>query len=193
MFAIPEDLPLDLAPLAWMIGRWQGWGMLATPQGEEDRPLLQDVHAEVVGERLRMVTSLYYSTGTPDPMWDAGEGLDGLERGEIVGQETTYWGVLPAPEVSISFGEEEAEISRELQVTGADMQGLAYLWVGMSMGPRIRLVSDVVAREEGAPEVGKMARMYGLVGGEMFWTADNTVGDEDPVVLLSGRLQRVNE
>lgn len=195
MFEIPEDLPLSVAPLAWLLGRWQGWGMLATPGDEEDRVVLQDVVAEIIGDHVRMVTTIYHAhaDGGVDPLWDAVQGLDAITADELLREETSYWRVLPAPDFSFSFGDEEAEVSRDLVVTGSDTDGLAYLWVGMAMGPRIRLVSDVVAREEDAPDVGSLGRMYGLVSGELFWTSENTIGDADPVVQYSGRLQRVEK
>ena len=31
MFEIPSDLPLRLSALAWLLGRWQGWGTIAAP------------------------------------------------------------------------------------------------------------------------------------------------------------------
>lgn len=167
--------------------------MLQTPEDEEDRVILQDVSAEVVGNQMRMVTTIYEGGGEVDPLWDATQGLDAITPGEMLREETSYWRVLPAPDFSFSFGDEEAEVSRELMVTGSDTDGLAYLWVGVTMGPRIRLASDVVAREEGAPEVGQLGRMYGLVGGELFWTSENTIGEDDPVVQYSGRLRRAQK
>lgn len=37
MFEIPVDLPLKLSSLAWLLGRWQGWGTIAAP-GSADTP-----------------------------------------------------------------------------------------------------------------------------------------------------------
>lgn len=36
MFEIPENLPLRLGPLAWLIGSWQGWGTLVGQAGGAD-------------------------------------------------------------------------------------------------------------------------------------------------------------
>lgn len=189
MFEIPEDLPLQLTPLAWVLGRWQGWGTLA---GEEsDEVVVQEIAAERVNEQMRLTTRLYTGTVKGDMDWQmsAAAGLDLIEPGELLREETTYWKVA----TPLSVVPPEGEEPRELQVSGSDTQGLATLWVGVAMGPRIRLSSDVIAREAGAPEMTTMHRMFGLVGGELFWTAESVEGEEEPKVELSGRLQRVEE
>lgn len=189
MFEIPENLPLTLAPLAWVMGAWQGWGTRVTPEGEPDELILQDIHADIVGEHMRMVTTLYHATSETevDPTLDAAGGLDLITAGELWREETSYWrlatplAVVPAEDGS----------PRELQATSSDTAGLGVLWVGAAMGPRLRLVSDVIARDASAVELEGMTRMFGLVAGELMWTSETTVGEEDPKLELSGRLRRV--
>lgn len=189
MFEIPENLPLSLAPLAWVLGRWQGWGMYGTSEGEEDQVILQDIAADIVGEQMRLVITLYYGTvqGELDPTLNAAGGLNVIEPGDFLREETSYWR-LATP---LAVVPTETDEPRELQVTSSDTQGLGVLWVGAAMGPRITLVSDVLARDASAPQAGNLHRMFGLVGGELFWTSEVTVDGEDPVVEISGRLQRV--
>lgn len=191
MFEIPEDLPLELAPLAWLLGRWQGWGMLASELDGEDQVIVQEAAAEVVGKHVRMVTSFYraQTDESMEPTWNAAQGLDVVEVGDLFRQETTYWKTgFAAPEGDRDPG----EAPRELYVTQADTQGLASLWVGVALGPRIRLVSDVIAREPDSPPAANGTRMYGLVGSELFWTVERSLGeDAEPTVEISGRLERV--
>ncbi len=188
MFEIPEDLPLQLAPLAWVLGRWQGWGTLAGD--ETDEVILQDINAEMVGEQMRVTTRIYGGTVEADMDWQmsAAAGLDVIAPGELLQEETSYWKVVTPLAVLPPEGEEP----RELQVSSADTRGLASLWIGVALGPRIRLTSDVIARNADAPQMTTMHRMFGLVGGELFWTAETIEGDEEPKVELSGRLRRAS-
>ncbi len=190
MFEIPENLPLQLAPLAWVLGRWQGWGTLATPEGEEDQIILQDIRAEALDDQMRLTVRLYEGAagGKIDWQMNAQEGLSLIAAGDLIREETSYWKVT----TPLAALPPEGEEPRELQVTSADTQGLAALWVGVAMGPRIRLASDVIARDADAPQAQAMNRMFGLVGGELFWTAETTTGSEDPQVELSGRLRRAD-
>lgn len=189
MFEIPENLPLTLAPLAWVMGSWQGWGTRVTPEGEPDELVVQDIRADIVGDHMRMVTSLYHGSSTEevDPTLNAAGGLDLITPGDLWREETTYWrlatplAVVPAEDGS----------PRELQATSSDTSGMAVLWVGVAMGPRLRLVSDVIARDASAVEMENITRMFGLVGGELMWTSEVTIGEEDPALEISGRLQRV--
>lgn len=200
MFEIPEDLPRDLAPLAWVLGRWQGWGMLTRPEDEEDQPLIQEVRADIVGTQMRMVTSLFLAQprGDLDPTASASAGLDVLEAGELFREETSYWR-LATPLAQVPS---DGDSPRELQVTSSTTDGFGVCWVGAAMGPRITLASDVIARDASAPAVNYLHRMFGLVGGELFWTSE--LMEEKPAdaaeaeaaefqVEVSGRLQRVEK
>ena len=61
---IPADLPALVAPVAWMLGTWEGWGMHANPApGQEasaeapaDSPVIEEIRGDVVGEQMRLVT-----------------------------------------------------------------------------------------------------------------------------------------
>ncbi|WRS30418.1 heme-binding beta-barrel domain-containing protein [Actinomycetaceae bacterium MB13-C1-2] len=203
MFEIPENLPLQLAPLAWLVGTWQGWGTLVGEgevpplDGEEprdepvapDAPILQHIEADVLGDQLRMKVSFYagHVAEEVDPLWTAAEGMDHIIAGELLWEETLYWSV-PSPLATLAGGEDP----RELRVTAADSRGYAVLWSGVGMGPRIRLDSDAIVLAPGVEQVDHMSRMFGLVGGELMWASDNKVGDEDFETKFTGRLQRAS-
>ena len=46
MFSIPENLPLEIAPLAWMLGPWKGWGMLSIDEGD-DQPIYEEAEGTI--------------------------------------------------------------------------------------------------------------------------------------------------
>ncbi len=216
MFEIPENLPLRLGPLAWMLGEWQGWGTLITPaspalalslgeteDGEVqletdvaepktvDSPIIQQLSAEVLGDQMALKVTFFAAVPKTavDPMWSAGEGLDNLEAGDVLWEETQYWSVTSPLAVVPSGGEEP----RELRVTSASSRGYATLFAGVAIGPRIRLDSDAIAYEPFADPVNYISRMFGLVGGELMWASDNKLGDADFETEFTGRLQRVEK
>ncbi len=189
MFEIPENLPLRLGPLAWLLGRWQGWGTLVGADEEDVQPIIQEITAEVVGERVAMAATFYAGNLSEDmdPTWDAASGLDKIEAGEVLWQETLYWSVTSPLALVPSAGEEP----REIRVNSADSRGNSILWAGVAMGPRIRLDSDAIALAPEATPVDHISRMMGLVGGELMWASENMVEGEDFATEFTGRLQRV--
>lgn len=194
MFTIPEDLPIELAPVAWMLGTWRGWGMHSRPDDTPDQPVLEEVRAEIVGTQLQVVTSIYSASsrgGELDPLLDAFEGIAALQQGDLLCEETLYVQLVPGSGAVPAMGEVE---TREFTATSATTTGLAVLWAGVSMGPRVRMITDAIARQPHADEVEEMTRMYGLVGGELMWTQERFVaGDTEPTVEFSGRLARAQE
>lgn len=194
MFTIPEDLPMELAPMAWMLGTWRGWGMHTLGEDTPDQPILEEIRAEVVGTQMLLITSIYQAQprqGELDPMWDAFNGIAALEQGDLLMEETLYIRVMPGSGAIPAVGEVE---TREFTASGATTSGLAVLWAGVSMGPRVRMISDAIARDAQADLVEEMTRMYGLVGGELMWTQERYLsGDQEPSVQFSGRLARAEE
>ena len=62
------------------------------------------------------------------------------------------------------------------------------------MGPRVRMVSEAIARVEGSERVVHYGRMFGLVAGELMWTQERTLeGADEAVVEFSGRLMRAEQ
>lgn len=197
---IPEDLPLDLAPLAWMLGRWEGWGMM-TPDSEDadapDVPAIEDITCAILGTQMRMVTRVHaaalvdeFAQDGPDPVWDAARGLAAMRRGEVLWEETAYLRVLPSTGELPPPGE---YLPREITGTSATTTGLGALWAGVAVGPRVQLVSDAVARAAHALPVEHMGRMYGLVAGELLWTQERALAGREASVELTGRLRRAGE
>lgn len=203
MFEIPENLPLRLAPLAWLIGSWQGWGTLVCKaevgEGDAevnhlttDEPILQQIQADILGDQLRTRTSFFagHVAEKIDPTWTATQGLDHIIAGDLLWEETVYWTVT-SPLALVPADEEP----RELRLTSADSRGRAILWAGVAMGPRVRLDSDAIARAPEADPVDHISRMFGLVGGELMWASENMIDGGEFETEFTGRLQRasVNE
>lgn len=191
MMVIPADLPPLVAPVAWMLGTWRGWGTRVADGA--DAPVVEEVRGDVVGDQMRLVTRVYEGTADRDvdPTWDAASGLSAIARGPLLVEETLYVSVAPSDAPLPPPGQHNP---RAFTASGATTGGHASAWDGMSMGPRVRMVSEAIARVEGSERVVHYGRMFGLVAGELMWTQERTLeGADEAVVEFSGRLMRAEQ
>ena len=160
---LSADLPSELVPLAWLIGRWEGAGVLGYPTIESIN-FGQEIEFSHVGKPF-----LTYTSQT----WLLAE--DGT-RVRPLAAEAGYW--RPRPE-------------GQLEVTLAHPTGVVEIWVGTAGGGKIELQTDVVARTESAKEYTAGHRLYGLVDGDLFWAFDMAAMGLPLQSHASGRLKRV--
>jgi len=125
----------DLAPLAFLLGRWQGAGIGGYPTIESFR-FGQEIVFSQNGKAF-----LAYTSRT----WRLDE--DG-RPGEPLGTESGYWRPRPG-------GQVEAML--------AHPTGIVEIYLGEVSGTRIEMATDVVARTATAKEVTAGRRLYGLV------------------------------
>ena len=197
---IPADLPARVAPVAWMLGTWEGWGMHANPAapGQDrpaedapaDAPVVEEIRGDVVGEQMRLVTRVYAGEASApiDPTWDAAQGLAAIQKGDLISEETLYVTVAPSDAPLPPPGQYN---SREFTATSASTEGHSAVWDGVSVGPRVQMVSDAIALGADATRLTHLGRMFGLVAGELMWTQERTLDGEDEAdVEISGRLHR---
>lgn len=179
----PSDLPMESADSS---------SSSSESDGEDEvtmLPVLQDLTAVIIGEQMRMTIRVFEGrlNGEFDPLWDAAEGLNRIEAGDLISEETTYWSV-DTPLAVVPAGPDEP---RELRIVGSSTRGFATLWAGVAMGPRVQMASDAVARAPRADALDYFSRMFGLVGGELMWASDSMVSGEEYSTEITGRLQRV--
>jgi len=197
---LPADLPADLVPLAWLIGVWEGTGVL-------------DYHADgndYSGEFAHRVS--FSHDGGPylnyaATAWIPGEG-DAASVPLVA--ETGYWrlartataadpgpALLPptaqAPQRTASDVEElrSAEGGFPLEVALAHSDGVMELYLGEANGPRIDIATDAVVRTAGAKNYAAATRMYGLVDGHLLWAWDIAALGAPLRSHASARLARV--
>ncbi len=173
-FTVPEGLAPEMYPLAWLVGRWQGEGVVVYPTIPEAR-----VRQEVVVDHDGGPYLSWAST-----LWLAGPGPDD-EVGPVWATETGYWRLPP------DTPEDLPPQQRVVELLLADPAGHLSLYAGTLAGPRIDLASDLIARTPDAAEVRAATRMYGLVQGDLMWAWDIAAFGEPLQSYASAQLQRV--
>jgi hypothetical protein len=160
---ITPDLPPELVPLAWLIGRWEGAGVGGYPTIDSFQ-FGQEVTFGHVGKPF-----LAYSSRS----WILDDDGNKLRPGAA---ETGYW--RPQPDGT-------------LEVTMAHPTGFAELWIGHVDGAKVEISTDVVVRTATAKEYTAGHRLYGLVEGELMWAYDMAAMGQPLQAHLSARLKRV--
>lgn len=149
-----EALPVELAHLSWLIGRWGGIG-------EGGYPTVEPFRYEQVVE--------FASDGRPfleyrSISWIVDEDNNRVRRAAT---ESGYWRPRPDNGVELLLahptGFVEAWVGR-VEVTG--------IHDARVIGARIELSTDAVVRTESAKEVTAGQRLYGLVQGRLLSTYD---------------------
>lgn len=199
MFDLPTDLPAELVPLSWLIGVWEGTGVIDYHAGE----------THYKGEFTHRVSFshdggafLNYSATA----WLAGEGDE--EAVPLVA-EVGFWrlaipatdaeagpGLLPPVEKAAPRTTEEIEQLRnadgwfDIEVSLVHSDGVSELYLGQVKGPRIDIATDAVVRTAGAKDYAAASRMYGLVDGHLLWAWDIAALGEGLASHASARLAR---
>ncbi|OZB84142.1 MAG: FABP family protein [Microbacterium sp. 14-71-5] len=188
MLDLPSDLPADIVPLSWLLGVWEGTGVIdyevPGPDGDDDAHCYRGEFAHRVsfshdggpflnyaatatftpedGEPVALVAETgFWRLARPADAQDAGPGL--LPPREARTAERTVDDVeaLRRPEGGFAI---------EVSIVHSD--GMLELYLGRIDGPRIDIATDAVVRAEGAKEYGAATRMYGLVDGHLLWAWD---------------------
>jgi hypothetical protein len=194
-FTLPEGLAPEMYPLAWLVGRWHGEGVVGYP-GIEETAFTQDVVIDHDGGPYLSYTSTIRLVEAPDDasaLADA-DGTPAQEPaaepvadGAVWATEQGYWRVPPdRPE---GLGSELHPVELLL----ADPSGHVAVYVGATGNGRIDLVSDLIARTATGAEVTAGKRLYGLVQGELMWAHDLAAFGHELQSYASARLSRVAE
>lgn len=198
MIEIPTDLPADLVPLSWLIGVWEGTGVI---DYEADGRTFSGEFAHRVSFSHDGGDFLNYTAHA----WL----LDGEDRRPLV-SETGYWRVarpatdadpgpalLPATAEAPRRAADDVEALRTdeggfpLEVSLAHADGILELYLGQVRGPRIDLATDAVVRTAGAKPYGSATRLYGLVDDHLLWAWDIAAFGRELSSHASARLARV--
>lgn len=198
-FVLPEGLAPEVYPLAWLVGRWRGEGVVGYP-GVEETAFTQDVAFDHDGgpyltytSTIRLVVAPHDAAalegapeggGDPDAAPPPSEPVDDAP---VWSTESGYWRV--PPQRPQGLGDEQHPV----EVLIADPSGHVAVYVGAVGNGRIDLVSDVIARTETGADVTAAKRLYGLVNGELMWAHDLAAFGEPMQSYASARLARVED
>ena len=198
MIELPTDLPAELVPLSWLIGVWEGTGVLDYTIGEEHKQLEfgQRVSFSQDGQPyLNYSSTSWVLDDEPTPL-AAETGYWRLSRKLIEGDSGP--GMLPG-EGARPFGTAQAVETLRASHGGFDIDvaiihpdGVSELYVGQVNGPRIDLATDAVVRTAGAKEYSAATRLYGLVENHLLWAWDIAALGQELRTHASARLAKVD-
>ena len=199
MFVLPEDLPLELTPFAFLVGKWEGTGVISFKAEGSDTAVerefsqriefAHDGHnvltyissAQLIGEeQIKLPSELgYWRLARPAEDADHGPGL-------LIGEG----------EPSLKSHEDLEKLRNEhdgfdIQVTTLHPGGAAELYNGFIKGARIDLASYAGVAFEGAKTYRHSTRMYGLVENALLWVWEIAMPGSDLRPHASARLERV--
>jgi hypothetical protein len=195
-FAFPEGLAPEVYPLAWLVGRWRGEGVIKYP-GIDEAVAVQDVVFDHDGgPYLRYESTLRLvevpATVPADGEWPpvpeeapSGTAPAGPVDGPVWSTETGYWRISPdRPD-----GLHDDQASLEVLLT--DPAGRMTLYLGAVGNGRVDLASDFVARTSTAAEVSASKRLYGLVEGQLLWVWELAAFGQPLQSYVSAKLTRL--
>ncbi|HEV7742224.1 MAG TPA: FABP family protein [Pseudolysinimonas sp.] len=202
MFDFDAGLPAEIVPLSWLLGIWEGSGVLSYKVGE-------DVRDAEFGMRVA-----FTHDGAPHVQYTCTTWLLDAEGDSTsttpLYSEIGYWrlsrplgdgdqgpGMLPRTADPVYTTAEAVETLRnprggfDLEVTIVQPGGVSEVYLGEVNGPRVDLATDAVMRTSGAKEYAAATRLYGLVEDHLLWAWDIAALGQDLRTHSSGRLARV--
>jgi len=203
MFDIDASLPAEVIPLSWLLGVWEGTGVIAYKIGDA-------VREHEFRQRIA-----FTQDGGPHVQYACSAWLadaDGADLGvRPLFSELGYWrlsrpfgpadpgpGMLPGLGDPVFTTADAVETLRnaagsfDIEVSILQPGGVSELYLGTVDGPRIDLGTDAVVRSATAKEYAAATRLYGLVDDHLLWAWDIAALGQDLRTHASGRLARVD-
>ena len=162
-FELDPDLPRELAPLAWLIGRWEGAGVVGYPT----------IESANFGQEI-----VVSNDGRPFLEWQSRSWLLDEQGRQVrpLATELGFW--RPAPDGEV-----------ELLLTHPT--GIVELYYGRTEPAKIELRTDGVLRSPRAKEYAAGQRLYGLVDSDLMWVMDMSAMGQPMTSHVSAQLKRV--
>ena len=193
MFVLPEGLPIELTPLSFLIGKWEGSGVIVANETE------YEFHQRIEFSHDGQGSLTYVSTVSLDD-----------EAKTQLPSELGYWRIARpreafdhGPALIPGVGETTIKTHEDLEryrneTKGFDLEvstlhpgGVAELYTGYVKQAQIHLASAHGVAFEGAKTYRHSTRIYGLVEGALLWAWDIALLGGELKSHASARLERV--
>ena len=165
MFELDVDLPVRLRPMAWLIGRWEGAGVVGYPT-------IESVH---FGQEI-----VCSHDGRGFLEWHSHTWLLDAENGQQVRPLATELGF---------WRPDEGGTEVELLLTHPT--GVVEMYYGTMEPAKIQIQTDSVVRSPSAKEYNSGSRLYGLVESQLMWVMDMAAVGQPLQSHVSAQLKRV--
>jgi len=162
VFEIPDNLHPDCAPIAWLLGTWQG-------NGHGDYPTID---AFEFGQEL-----VFTHDGRPFFHY--------FSRSWIVDADGNK-----VRDAALETGFLRARPGGQLEMLLTHPTGFAEVWYGEADSAKFELVTDAVVRTSTAKDYAGGKRLYGYVEGDLLWAYDMAAMGQPLQPHLWARLQR---
>lgn len=198
MIEIPTDLPAELVPLSWLIGAWEGTGVLDYRAGEERTQCEFGQRVTFTAEQgpvLAYTSSAWVADDSTTPL-PSEVGYWRLDRPLTAGDPGP--GLLLPTEPAPYTTADAVETLRgshggfDISAVIAHPDGVVEQYCGQVVGPRISLATDAVMRSPGTRDYSAATRVYGLVEGHLLWAWDIAALGYDLRTHASARLAKVS-
>jgi hypothetical protein len=195
LFVLPEGLPLELTPLAFLVGKWSGSGVISyqakTNKIEQDfNQTIEFSYDEQPFLGYVAKTSLPDGTALPTEVgfWRLSKSPETADHGP---------GLLPGTGEKKITTREQLETLRnatggfDIEASMLHPSGISELYIGQTKDARVDLSTDAVMRSTSAKEYIAATRMFGLVEGDLLWAWDIAALGNPLASHASARLERV--
>ena len=195
MLVVPEGLPLELTPFAFLVGKWSGSGVISYTQGAEksEQEFTQTVEFSFDDQSvLGYVAKSKLSDGTPLPtevgFWRLAKAAESSDHGP---------GLLPGIGTKSITTHEQLETLRnkdggfDIEASILHPSGISELYIGQIKGARVDIATDAVLRSQSSKDYRAATRMFGLVEGALLWVWDIAALGNPMASHASARLERI--
>ena len=201
MFVLPEGLPFELTPFAFLLGTWEGTGVISYKYrvDDADEPLKYEFNQKVT----------FAHDGTNYLTYQSTAKLLGDDEA-VLPSELGYWriarpfaasdhgpGLLPGAGASAIQSHDDLEEYRnkdggfDIEASIIHPSGISEHYLGQVKQGRIDLATGVgSSRPVNSPEYSGATRMYGLVDGALLWAWDIAALGNPLTSHASARLER---
>jgi hypothetical protein len=195
LFVLPEGLPLELTPFAFLVGKWSGSGLISyqTKTSKIEQQFNQTIEFSHDDQPfLSYVAKTQLADGTSLPteigFWRLAKSPEGSDSGP---------GLLPGIGEKIIQNHEQLETLRnkdggfDIEASILHPSGVSELYVGQIKGARVDISTDAVMRSSSAKEYVAATRMFGQVDGNLLWAWDMAALGNPLASHASAKLERV--